>query len=78
MPHDSATTTDRRYGYIIFTRSVRGWELGRDLSASLMLTALERALKKRQPSIHHSDQGVQYAATTYVERLQVAGVLIRL
>jgi putative transposase len=43
-----------------------------------MLTALERALKKRQPSIHHSDQGVQYAATTYVERLQVAGVLIRL
>lgn len=60
----------------IFTRSVRGWELGRDLSATLTVTALERALERRQPSIHHSDQGVQYAATVYVEQLQAAGVQI--
>jgi putative transposase len=26
--------------------------------------------------IHHSDQGVQYAATAYVERLQQAGVTL--
>ena len=26
------------------------------------------------PTIHHSDQGVQYAATLYVERLQKLGV----
>ncbi|MEN9937816.1 MAG: hypothetical protein RLZZ387_4395 [Chloroflexota bacterium] len=60
----------------IFTRSIRGWELGRDLSATLTVTALERALEGRQPNIHHSDQGVQYAATVYVERLQAAGVQI--
>jgi putative transposase len=60
----------------IFTRSIRGWELGRDLSTNLTVTALERALVGRQPSIHHSDQGVQYAATVYVERLQAADVQI--
>jgi putative transposase len=60
----------------IFTRSIRGWELGRDLSATLTLTALERALRDRRPVIHHSDQGVQYAATAYVEQLQAAGVQI--
>jgi transposase InsO family protein len=60
----------------IFTRSIRGWELGRDLSATLTLTALERALREHQPTIHHSDQGVQYAATAYVEQLQAAGVQI--
>jgi len=26
------------------------------------------------PTVHHSDQGVQYAATAYVERLQKLGV----
>ena len=60
----------------IFTRSIRGWALGCDLSANLTITALERALAKRQPEIHHSDQGVQYAASSYVERLQAAGVQI--
>jgi putative transposase len=60
----------------IFTRSIRGWELGRDLSANLTIAALERALRERRPEIHHSDQGVQYAATVYVERLQQAGIEI--
>ena len=54
----------------IFTRAIRGWYLGRDLTANLMLAALERALAQRQPQIYHSDQGVQYAATAYVERLK--------
>ena len=31
---------------------------------------------KAVPRIHHSDQGVQYAATEYTERLVNAGVLI--
>ncbi len=60
----------------IFTRAIRGWYLGRDLTANLMLAALERALAQRQPQIYHSDQGVQYAATGYVERLQQAGIQI--
>jgi putative transposase len=58
----------------VFTRSIRGWHLGRDLDQNLTLTALERALALAVPNIHHSDQGVQYAATAYVQRLQGLGV----
>ena len=54
----------------VFTRSIRGWHLGRDLDQGLTLAALERALVVAVPKIHHSDQGVQYAATAYVERLK--------
>lgn len=59
-----------------FTRSVRGWELGRHLDQQLTLAALRIALQDRVPEIHHSDQGVQYAATEYVELLKVQGVQI--
>jgi putative transposase len=58
----------------VFTRTIRGWHLGRDLDQGLTLAALERALLGAVPEIHHSDQGVQYAATLYVERLQALGV----
>lgn len=54
----------------VFTRCLRGWHLGRDLDQGLTLAALERALLGATPQIHHSDQGVQYAATAYVKRLQ--------
>jgi putative transposase len=58
----------------VFTRSIRGWHLGRDLDQGLTVAALERALVVAVPAIHHSDQGVQYAATLYVERLRKLGV----
>lgn len=54
----------------VFTRIIRGWHLGRNLDQGLTLAALERALLVATPEIHHSDQGVQYAATDYVNRLQ--------
>jgi putative transposase len=54
----------------VFTRCLRGWHLGRTLDQGLTLAALERALVVATPQIHHSDQGVQYAATAYVERLK--------
>lgn len=60
----------------VFTRGLRGWHLGRTLSSDLVLTALERALRQRKPGIHHSDQGVQYAALGYVERLQSVGAQV--
>ena len=60
----------------VFTRSLRGWHLGRTLSTELALTALEKALASGRPEIHHSDQGVQYAAQGYVERLRAAKVQI--
>lgn len=60
----------------VFTRSIRGWYLSRSLDQELTLTALNQALRSRTPEIHHSDQGVQYAATDYVNRLQEAGSAI--
>jgi transposase InsO family protein len=73
-----------RYGFVylavimdVFTRCVRGWHLGRNLDHNLTLTALRRALAKHPaPEIHHSDQGVQYAATAYTQVLQNAYVQI--
>jgi putative transposase len=60
----------------VFTRSIRGWQLSRNLEQELTLHALDQALRKRTPEIHHSDQGVQYAATAYVLRLQGCAVAI--
>jgi len=60
----------------VFTRSIRGWYLGRNLGQELTLTPLRRALHDRCPEIHHSDQGIQYAATAYVELLQEQGVSV--
>ena len=61
----------------VFTRRVRGWELGRGLDQGLTLAALRRAMRRgRRPEVHHSDQGVQYAATAYTDRLAGRGVAI--
>lgn len=63
----------------VYTRAIRGWELSlsRHLDQALTLTALERAVTAgHQPTIHHSDQGVQYAATAYVARLAQLGTQI--
>jgi transposase InsO family protein len=54
----------------VFTRCIRGWHLSRSLDQSLTLTALQCALQRHCPEIHHSDQGLQYAATGYVELLE--------
>jgi transposase InsO family protein len=60
----------------VFTRCIRGWHLGRSLEQELTLTALERAFERGRPEIHHSDQGVQYAATAYVDLLKAREVRI--
>jgi putative transposase len=72
------------YGFVylavimdVFTRGIRGWHLGRNLDHTLTLVALQRALVKYPtPEIHHSDQGVQYAATAYTQVLRDAQVQI--
>jgi transposase InsO family protein len=60
----------------VFTRRIRGWALSRSVDQSLTLGAPDRALAAGVPAIHHSDQGMQYAATGYVERLAGCGVAI--
>jgi transposase InsO family protein len=53
----------------VFTRALRGWCLSRTLDQELTLTALKASLIKNKPDIHHSDQGVQYAAHAYIDLL---------
>jgi transposase InsO family protein len=60
----------------VFSRSIRGWNLGRSLEQELTLVALGRAMERGKPEIHHSDQGVQYAATAYVGALTGVGASI--
>jgi transposase InsO family protein len=62
-----------------FSRRVVGWALERTLEAGLVLTALRRALKQRQPPaglVHHSDRGVQYACSDYTDLLKEHGITI--
>jgi transposase InsO family protein len=54
----------------VYTRCIRGWHLGRGLDQELTITALRRAYEQGRPEIHHSDQGVQYAAMAYVALLR--------
>lgn len=57
----------------VFSRKVVGWALSKSLKHSITVGALKMALEQRQPSpglIHHSDRGVQYACTEYIQILQ--------
>lgn len=60
----------------VYTRAIRGWHLARSLAQELTLTALKCALEDYVPEIHHSDQGVQYAATAYIALLKQYDVQI--
>ncbi len=60
----------------VFTRAIRGWDLRRTLDHHLTLSALDDALEQHVPAIHHSDQGVQYIAGPYVQRLSARQVRI--
>lgn len=60
----------------VFTRAIRGWALSRSLDGELTLSALRLSLDEHCPEIHHSDQGVQYAATHYVRLLMAYNVKI--
>jgi transposase InsO family protein len=57
----------------IYPCAIRGWELAGNLTEALPVAALERALARHTPEIHHSDQGVRYAATGFVQRLLSRG-----
>ena len=61
----------------LFTRCIRGWHLSRSLEGDLTMIALKKAFDAgRCPTIHHSDQGGQYAATAYVNLLKSKGILV--
>jgi len=54
----------------VFTRLIRGWQLSKAIDQELTLAALRMALSDHVPEIHHSDQGVQYAAYAYGDLLK--------
>jgi putative transposase len=61
-----------------YSRRCVGWQLSRCIDTNLTLAALDMALAARhvEPGlIHHSDRGVQYASSAYVERLESIGAL---
>ena len=49
----------------VYTRCRRGWHLRRHWDHTLTWTTLRRPLAPHRPELHHSDQGVPYAATAY-------------
>jgi transposase InsO family protein len=62
-----------------YSRRVIGYAVSKRLDTELTLDALRMAIAKRGAIagiIHHSDQGVQYAATEYVEELKSNGFVI--
>ena len=62
-----------------FSRKVIGYAVSPHLDTALTLEALRMAIRGRQPRsgvTHHSDQGVQYASTEYIQELQSQGFLI--
>ena len=61
-----------------FSRKVVGYALGRTLSADLAMAALFDAISKRNTEgiIHHSDPGIQYCSTDYIETLKEHGITI--
>jgi transposase InsO family protein len=60
----------------VYTRLIRGWALSTTLDQELSLKALNMALSDHVPQIHHSDQGVQYAAHAYIDKLRAHQVQI--
>jgi putative transposase len=54
----------------VFTRMIRGWHLSKLLDQELSMAALHMALTDHVAQIHHSDQGVQYAAHNYIDLLR--------
>jgi putative transposase len=71
-----------RFGYLallmdLWSRRIVGWEYGSTMDEELVLGALRRAIRERQPPaglIHHTDRGGQYAGKRYREVLRRAGM----
>lgn len=61
-----------------FSRKVVGYAIGMSLAAELTLEALRMAILSRDISnlIHHSDKGIQYCCSDYVNLLKSHGIRI--
>lgn len=60
-----------------FSRKVVGWSMRSDMQAELVVDALQMGIDRRRPPdglIHHSDQGSQYVALIFGQKLRKAGI----
>lgn len=61
----------------LFSRMVIGWAMGPHAAASLVVDAVNMAVRHRRPTgtvIHHSDHGAQYTSLVFTRRLEEAGI----
>src|SRR5262245_57190575 len=59
-----------------YSRYVVAWRLSNTLDGSFCLDMLEEALGRGRPEVFNTDQGVQFTARAWAERLQGAGVAV--
>jgi putative transposase len=60
------------------SRRIVGWAMENHLRTEIVVDALQMAVWKRKPApglVHHSDQGVQYTALSFSERLEEVGIM---
>jgi putative transposase len=75
-------TSGGRFGYLallmdLCSRKIVGWEYASAMDEDLVLGALRRAIRERQPPpalIHHNDRGGQYASKRYRAMLRRSGM----
>lgn len=60
----------------VWSRRIVGWSIGEQMTAEIVLAALNMAITQRRPSdvIHHSDQGSQYTSVAFGQRCAKLGV----
>jgi putative transposase len=59
-----------------FSRYVIAWRLSNTLDGSFCLEMLDEALGRGRPEVFNTDQGVQFTAQAWVQRLESAGVAV--
>jgi transposase InsO family protein len=62
----------------LYSRAVVGWALRSHMKSSLVIEALQMAIRRRRPPrglIHHSDRGSQYASEAFRAELAKHGIL---
>lgn len=61
----------------LFSRKIVGWAMSDVIDSTLIQDAIKIALLHRQPDdglIHHSDRGVQYAASDFQDLLEANNI----
>jgi putative transposase len=61
----------------VYSRKVVGWAMEPHLRTELVVDALRMAVWRRKPAagvVHHSEQGVQYTALSFSQRLREVGI----